>query len=53
MWDFFLSLILCTLLQQILQTHLDLFSPLFPYKPITPAKLCSWVTWHSRGLLLE
>ena len=53
MWDFFLSLILCTLLQQILQTHLDLFSLLFPYKPITPAKLCSWVTWHSRGLLLE
>lgn len=52
-WDFFLSLILCTLLQQVLQTHLDLFSPLFPHKPITPAKLRSWVAWHSRDLLLE
>lgn len=33
----FLSLILSTLLQQILQIHLGVFSPLFPHKPTTPA----------------
>ncbi|CAN0562920.1 unnamed protein product [Rangifer tarandus platyrhynchus] len=35
------------------KTHLDLFSPLFPRKPTTAAKLCCCVTWRSRDLLPE